>query len=148
LPYCQGASAGHSKDAKATELPYPPVGACTEVAAFFSRTNPLEWDSATWPTSNILAVWQLADCLYVAFRLRLAPISEGEQEGVFRQIEDTRVKMVVGEENPRIHSAGIYDCIVGRAFQGYGQIDYVIGFPNRTIAASAIWHTKSGHKFA
>ena len=84
-----------------TLIPDAPTGFATEVAVFYSETNPLEWESRFWPKTNIMAVWNLSSGAFACFRRRVIPLPDSE----FQRILDIATGLPllgIGEENPEV----------------------------------------------
>ncbi len=147
IPVTRGTRSQAALNPKACPLPYPPKGGCTEVAVFFSSTDPRDWNSRIWLTKNIICCWRISGGLFATFRWRIAPIGEQEMAAILNQASETAVRMVVGEEDPAVFSAGISDAMIGRSFSHFGQIDTLLALPNLAPGMKASWWTESGHKF-
>jgi hypothetical protein len=146
LPVTYMARTGRHIYGAAHVLPYPPSGGCTEVCVFYSKTNPLLWESSHWVRSNTLGIWKLAESKYVAFRRRIAPLARGRLQQMIQQISRTKRGMVVSEKNPELFSAGSYDCLLSEATSCHCTICCLLAVPNIRPGQRANWSTRTGHK--
>lgn len=128
-------------------LSAPPNGYCREVAIFFSETNPFDWSHSVWPTSNILGVWKISENNFATIRTRIIGFPESKRTSLIKSIEtQNTTKVVMGEENPSIFTAGHYSCLVSEATKCHGALYSLEGVPQLNFAAKAAWSCKAGNK--
>lgn len=129
-----------------TLVPDAPFGFATEVSLFYSHSNPLDWKSKIWPTSNIMAVWLLPSGAYVCFRRRVIGFPANEMERVL-EIGNNRTMMVIGERSPEVVSGGPSALMLSESRPHLGRLYIfekvdVSGKMGRTTD----WFTRTGHR--
>lgn len=109
------------QDKKETVLlpPAPPLFA-TEVAIFYSGTNPLNWRSNYWVSSNIMGVWELDSSEYVTFRRRVIPFPDSRFQALLSQTIGID-HLIIGEPEPNAFSAGVASCMLSRGSEHFAE---------------------------
>lgn len=129
---------------KVTFLPRAPSNYCTEIAIFYSESDPLLWSSHRWPTKNILGRWQLSDETFVTFRRRVVELD-------FSIIQDAMQNakgiVAIGYENPEIATSGPDWVVFTTSTNNFGTIYSVFNAATLMPGIKPIWHTRTGHKF-
>jgi hypothetical protein len=106
-------------------LPDAPTGFSTEVAIFFSKTDPRTWKSNIWLTSNLMKTFRLLNGDYVAFRRRVYPLPDEQFQRVLRIQHQTSNSIFIGEESSKSISGGLATMVLCEATENLG-ILYVL----------------------
>lgn len=127
-------------------LPDAPTGFATEVAVFYSETNPLEWESSFWPKTNIMAVWMLSSGTFACFRRRVIPLPDAEFQRILGIA--TGLPLVgIGEKYPEVISGGFSTLQLSECYSHLGRI-FVIEKMNMNsmMGQQTDWNTRDGNK--
>ena len=123
-----------------------PKGYFSEVAVFYSWSDPLAWHHTVWPTKNIVASCELSNGSFVTFRKRVAPLPSGKISDLVEQYERGSI-ICVGERNPEFSTAGIGTAHLTETTQNHCTI-YSVSDLTMPLGLRATWSTRTGNHFA
>jgi hypothetical protein len=109
-------------DEKPTQLlPSAPPLFATQVALFYSETNPLTWKSGRFPPKNIMGVWELSDGLFATLRSRVAPFPDERLQALL-VAHSGKARLHIGEESATHISFGFATMMLSQAYPFFGEV--------------------------
>jgi len=106
-------------------LPDAPTGFCTEVAVFYSETDPRLWSNPIWPASNIIKVFELENGHFSSLRRRVFPLPDEQFQRILRLQHRANGSLFIGEQSPTVISGGTASVVLAEVHHSLG-IVYVI----------------------
>lgn len=98
----------------------PPLFA-TQVAVFYSDTNPLMWSDPEFITRNIIGLWGLPSGLFATFRTRVVPFPDSEFQNLLRSASG-RSSISSGEPSADAGSPGMSTMMLSRSAPYFGEV--------------------------